>query len=114
MTWQNRFIGYEPIPNVDARLRGLNTPQVGPAEFQTVVMHRFSKTPQDVGLTRTQTRGLIKERIVPEGIYPVVIAVACSSSLKNLRRGSSPWSPAAPVAASQMRRPQRPIDGEEL
>lgn len=78
MTWQNKPEDYEPIPNVDAHLRGLNAPKVGTAEFKMVVMHQFNKTPQDVGLTRAQARELIEERIVPEEFYPAVIAVACS------------------------------------
>lgn len=70
MTWQSRFIGCDSISNVDAHLQGLNMPSVGPAEFQTVVMHRLSKTPQVVGLTRMQTPGLIEERIVPVEFVP--------------------------------------------
>lgn len=78
MTWQNKFNGYESTPNVDDRLRGLNAPKVGPAEFQTVAIYRFNRNPQDADLMQAQARGVIEERIVPEEVYPAVIAVAYS------------------------------------
>jgi hypothetical protein len=51
-------------------------PRVGTAEFKVVVMTQHHRTPDQVGLTMSQARSAIDQRIVPMALYPAVLEVA--------------------------------------
>jgi hypothetical protein len=66
---------YRPRRHNDILLRQ-STPRVGTAEFKVVVMAQHHRTPDQVGLTTSQARSAIDERIVPVPLYPAVLDVA--------------------------------------
>jgi hypothetical protein len=72
-------------------------PRVGTAEFKVVVMAQHHRTPDQVGLTMSQARSAIDQRIVPMALYPAVLEVATAPAgrLSTPRRQDR-----APAAAS--------------
>jgi len=66
---------YRPRRHNDILLRQ-GAPRVGTAEFKVVVMTQHHRTPDQVGLTMSQARSAIDQRIVPMALYPAVLEVA--------------------------------------